>query len=132
MHDSPSGPLRIDKWLWAARFFKTRAVATAACDAGKIVCNGQTAKPSRIVKLGDKLNIRSESGDFEVEVLQLSDQRGSASIAAELFHETDTSRELRTKVAEAQRAAYRADPTFSPRRPTKRDRRLIHSFRGKD
>jgi ribosome-associated heat shock protein Hsp15 len=132
MTDFAPGPLRVDKWLWAARFFKTRALATAACDAGKIVCNEQTAKPSRILKLGDMLQIRSESGDFEVEVLQLSDQRGSATVAAELFRETDASRELRARIAEAHKAAYLADPTFTPRRPNKRDRRLIHSFRGKD
>jgi ribosome-associated heat shock protein Hsp15 len=132
MSDSAFGPLRIDKWLWAARFFKTRALATAACDSGKITCNTQVAKPSRIVKVGDKLQIRSESGDFEVEVLALSDQRGSATVAAELFHESDASRELRAKTAEARRAMHLAEPNFTPRRPNKRDRRLIHSFRGKD
>jgi ribosome-associated heat shock protein Hsp15 len=123
--------LRIDKWLWAARFFKTRALATAACDGGRVSCNAQPAKPSRVLKVGDMLQVRSESGDFEVEVLELSDQRGSATAAAELFRETDASRELRAKVAEARRAIFLADPEFSPRRPNKRDRRLIHSFRGK-
>jgi ribosome-associated heat shock protein Hsp15 len=123
--------LRLDKWLWAARFFKTRALATAACDAGRVTCNNQPAKPSRILKVGDALHVRSESGDFEIEVLELSDQRGSATVAASLFRETDASRELRAKVAEARKATFLADPDFSPRRPNKRDRRLIHSFRGK-
>jgi ribosome-associated heat shock protein Hsp15 len=123
--------LRLDKWLWAARFFKTRALATAACDAGRVTCNAQPAKPSRIVKAGDLLHVRSESGDFEIEVLELSDQRGSATVAASLFRETDASRELRAKLAEARKATFLADPDFSPRRPNKRDRRLIHSFRGK-
>ncbi len=126
------GPLRIDKWLWAARFFKTRALATAACDAGHIVCNGQTAKPSRIVKVGDKLNVRSEAGDYEIEILLLSDQRGSATVAQTLYRENDASRELRAKVAEARKAMVLADPSFARGRPTKRDRRLIHSFRGRD
>jgi len=121
--------LRIDKWLWAARFFKTRALATAACDAGRISANGQTAKPSRVLKLGDMLQVRSEAGDFEIEVLALSDQRGSATVAQTLFHETDASRELRAKVAEARKAMYVNEPTFA-RKPSKRDRRLIHSFRG--
>ena len=121
--------LRIDKWLWASRFFKTRALATAACDAGHVSANGQMAKPSRVLKLGDMLQVRSEAGDFEIEVLALSDQRGSATVAQTLFHETDASRELRAKVAEARKAMYVNEPTFA-RKPSMRDRRLIHSFRG--
>ena len=77
--------LRIDKWLWAARFFKTRALATAACDAGKIVCNGQTAKPSRVLKENDALEITNEAGLFSVKVLLLEENRTAASIAAELL-----------------------------------------------
>ena len=126
-----AGPLRIDKWLWAARFFKTRSLATAACDAGRIACNDQPAKPSRILKLGDTLNIRCESGDFTVAVLALSDQRGSASVAATLFLESETSRALRVQAAEARKASFLAEPTFA-RRPNKRDRRLIHRFGGRD
>ncbi len=127
-----TGPLRIDKWLWAARFFKTRALATAACDAGHVTCNGQTAKPSRILKAGDKLHVRSDSGDFDLEVLELSDQRGSATVAATLFHESDASRELRIKVAEARKATFLAEPSFDRGRPNKRDRRLIHKFSGRE
>jgi ribosome-associated heat shock protein Hsp15 len=123
--------IRIDKWLWAARFFKTRALATTACDAGHIVCNGQPAKPSRILKTGDKLVIKIEAGEYEIEVLTLSDVRGSATIAQEMYHEGDDSRERRTKAAEARRTIFLAEPSFT-RKPTKRDRRLIHSFRGKD
>lgn len=123
--------LRIDKWLWAARFFKTRALATAACDAGHVTCNAQTAKPSRILKIGDKLHVRSETGDFDVEVLLLEDQRVSAAIAQTYYSESDASRELRAKVAEARRATFLAEPNFA-RRPSKKDRRLIHSFRGRD
>ncbi len=126
------GPLRIDKWLWAARFFKTRALATAACDAGHISCNGQTAKPSRILKVGDTLQVRSDAGEHQVEVLSLSDQRGSAAVAQTLFHESDASRELRAKVAAERRALYLAEPSFTTGRPNKRDRRLIHKFSGRD
>ena len=126
------GPLRIDKWLWAARFFKTRALATAACDAGHVSCNGQTAKPSRILKVGDTLQVRSDAGEYQVEVLSLSDQRGSAAVAQTLFHESDASRELRAKVAAERRALYLAEPSFTTGRPNKRDRRLIHKFSGRD
>ena len=77
--------IRIDKWLWAARFFKTRALAAAACDAGRVSCNTQPAKPSRNLKLNDLLQIRNEAGEFEVHVLALSDNRASASIAQTLY-----------------------------------------------
>jgi ribosome-associated heat shock protein Hsp15 len=127
-----SGPLRIDKWLWAARFFKTRALATAACDAGHVVCNGQTAKPSRILKVGDTLRVRSDAGEHQIQVLALSDQRGSATVAQTLFSESDESRELRAKVAAEKRALYLAEPSFTSGRPNKRDRRLIHKFSGRD
>jgi ribosome-associated heat shock protein Hsp15 len=130
-HDQP-GPLRIDKWLWAARFFKTRALATAACDGGHVSCNGQTAKPSRILKVGDKVQVRSDAGEHQLEVLALSDQRGSATVAQALFHEPDESRELRAKVATERRALFLAEPSFTAGRPNKRDRRMIHKFSGRD
>ena len=121
--------VRIDKWLWAARFFKTRMLAAGACDAGHILCNAQAAKPSRVLKVGDVLGIKNEGGEYTVELLALSDQRGSAAIAQTLYQETDESRELRAKVAEALKVMLANDP-FPPGRPSKRDRRLIHSFRG--
>jgi ribosome-associated heat shock protein Hsp15 len=130
--DDKLGPLRIDKWLWAARFFKTRALATAACDAGHVSCNGQTAKPSRILKVGDQLRVRSDAGEHQINVLALSDQRGSAAVAQELYRESEESRELRAKVAAEKRALYLAEPTFTVGRPIKRDRRLIHKFSGRD
>ena len=130
MTDSHAG-IRIDKWLWAARFFKTRALATRACEAGHILCNAQSAKPSRLLKIGDKLLIKTEAGEYEIEVLTLSDVRGSATIAQEMYHESDESRDRRAKTAEARRAVFLAEPSFA-RKPTKRDRRLIHSLRGKD
>ena len=125
------GPLRIDKWLWAARFFKTRVLATTACDAGHVSCNGQNAKPSRILKVGDKLQVRADSGEYAIGVLKLTDQRGSAAIAQEMYEESNESRELRAKAAEARRTMFLAEPSFA-RRPNKKDRRLIHKFSGRD
>jgi ribosome-associated heat shock protein Hsp15 len=130
MNEGRAG-IRIDKWLWAARFFKTRALAIAACDAGHVICNGQTAKPSRLLKIGDGLSVRNEGGEYAVEVLTLSETRGSAAIAAEMFRESDESKELRARVAAERREMFLAEPSFA-RKPSKKDRRLIHSFRGRD
>src|SRR5207237_2245146 len=98
--------VRMDKWLWAARFFKTRALAARACELGRIQSNGQPAKPARDVRIGDMLRVTNDAGDFQVEVVLLSDVRGPASIAQTLYHETEASRELRLKVA-AERKAMR-------------------------
>jgi ribosome-associated heat shock protein Hsp15 len=121
---------RIDKWLWAARFFKTREQASKACDMNRITSNNQAAKPSREVRVGDMLNIRNEGGDFTIEVLTLSQQRGSAAIAQALYRETDDSKELRRKAAEQRKLLGPLDFAAPSKRPNKRDRRLIHSFRG--
>lgn len=121
--------VRIDKWLWAARFFKTRTLAARACELGRIVCNKQPVKPSREVHTGDKLGIRTEGGDFEVEILLLSEVRGPAAVARTLYSETESSRERREKVIQDRKAGL----LFSPapeHRPSKRDRRKIHQFRG--
>ena len=120
--------VRVDKWLWAARFFKTRAMAARACDLGRIQCNNQPAKPARDVRVGDLLRIKTDAHEFEVEVLQLSVVRGPAAVAQTLYLETDASRELRMKMAEERKALR----LFSPApegRPTKRDRRKIIQFR---
>jgi ribosome-associated heat shock protein Hsp15 len=122
--------VRIDKWLWAARFFKTRALAAKACELGRIQSNGQLAKPARAVRVGDSLQIRSETGDFGVEVLVLSEVRGPSSVAQTLYRETEESRSLRLKLAEERRAMK----VFTPApegRPSKRDRRKIIQFRGR-
>ena len=124
--------VRIDKWLWAARFFKTRAMATGACEAGHVSCHGQAAKASRLLKLGDKLQVKTEAGEYGIEVLTLAEARGSASVAQEMYRESEESKELRAKTAEARRAMYLAEPSFAARKPSKKDRRLIHSFRGRD
>jgi ribosome-associated heat shock protein Hsp15 len=116
--------LRIDKWLWAARFFKTRSLATRACELGRIESNGQKARASREVRVGDMLNVKNDTGDFHLEVLALSEMRGPAPVAQALYRETEASRELRLKLAEERKAMPHADA-----RPSKRDRRQIHRFR---
>lgn len=121
---------RIDKWLWAARFFKTRELASKACEMGRIESNGVRAKPAREVRVGDMLRIKNEAADWEIEVLALSQQRGSASVAQMLYCETEASIEARRKAAE-ERRLLGPMATMPTGRPTKRDRRLIHSFSGK-
>jgi len=118
----------MDKWLWAARFFKTRSLASRACDLGRIESNGLRAKPAREVRCGDKLVIQNEGGRFEIEVLAVSDIRGPAAIAQTLYRETDASREARLMVAMERKAVQQFVPRF-PGRPTKRDRRRIIQFR---
>jgi ribosome-associated heat shock protein Hsp15 len=120
----------MDKWLWAARFFKTRALAARACELGRVQSNGQPAKPARDVRTGDMLRVTNEGGDFEVEVLLVSEVRGPASVAQTLYRETEASRELRAKVA-AERRAMRQFEELPPGRPSKRDRRRIIQFRGR-
>jgi ribosome-associated heat shock protein Hsp15 len=120
----------MDKWLWAARFFKTRALAAKACDLGRIQSNGQPAKPAREVRIGNMLRVTNDGGDFEVEVLLLGDTRGPASVAQTLYRETEASRELRQKVA-AERKAMKQFEELPAGRPSKRDRRRIIQFRGR-
>ena len=123
--------VRMDKWLWAARFFKTRALAQKSCEMGRIESNGHLAKAARDVRVGDMLKIKNEGGEFEVEVLALSEMRGPAAVAQGLFRETEASRELRMKL-EAERKAMLATEGFLPaERPSKRDRRQINRFRGR-
>lgn len=122
--------VRIDAWLWAARFFKTRTLAKKACDLGRIVSNGQPAKAAREVRVGDRLRITNEGGDFEVEVMGLSDVRGPASVAQALYRETEASKEARQKAA-AERRAMREFEILPQGRPSKRDRRRIIQFRGR-
>ncbi len=122
--------VRMDKWLWAARFFKTRALAARACDLGRIQSNGQPAKPAREVHIGDMLRVTNDGGDFQVEVLLLSEVRGPAAVAQTLYRETEESRALRLKAAEERKAARQFDPPRAGR-PSKRDRREIIRFRGR-
>jgi ribosome-associated heat shock protein Hsp15 len=120
--------VRIDKWLWAARFFKTRSLAARACELGRIEANGQTVKAARDVKVGDRLQVKNDGADFQVDVLALSDIRGPAAVAQTLYRETEESRELRLKLAQERKAM----PHFEAMRdgkPSKRDRREIERLR---
>src|SRR6266550_6373782 len=96
--------VRIDKWLWAARFFKTRALAARACELGRIESNGQQAKAAREVRVGDLLQVKNDSGDFQLEVRILTEMRGPAAVAQTLYRETEASRESRLKLAEERKA----------------------------
>jgi ribosome-associated heat shock protein Hsp15 len=122
--------VRVDKWLWAARFFKTRSLAAKACELGRIQSNGQLAKAAREVRIGNMLRVSNAGGDFEVEVLLLSEVRGPASVAQTLYRETEARRELRLKVA-AERKAMKEFEELPAGRPSKRDRRRIIQFRGR-
>jgi ribosome-associated heat shock protein Hsp15 len=122
--------VRIDIWLWAARFFKTRALAKRACELGRIESNGQPAKPAREVRVGDRLRVATEGGEYQVQVLVLSALRGPASIARGLYFETEASRELRKKLAD-ERKAMKQFEELPAGRPSKRDRRKIIHFRGR-
>ena len=118
----------MDKWLWAARFFKTRALASRACELGRVQSNGERAKPSREVRLNDLLQVKNESGDFEVRVLGLSEVRGPAPVARTLYQETEASQTARARLAEQRRL----EPIFDlaqQGRPSKRDRRRLDRLR---
>jgi ribosome-associated heat shock protein Hsp15 len=122
--------VRIDKWLWAARFFKTRSLASHACELGRIASNGQRAKASRDVRVGDLLQVKTDAGDFHVEVLQLSDLRGPAAVAQTLYRETEASREQRRKMAEERKATPHFEGHWGGK-PSKRDRRKLDRLRGR-
>ena len=118
--------VRLDKWLWAARFFRTRAKAKEAIDGGKVHVNGQRSKPSKELVIGDALHITQGYDEKDVIVKSLSDQRRSATIAQAMYEETGESIEKRELRAEQRKAAGQV---IMHGRPTKRDRRQIHRFR---
>jgi len=122
--------VRIDKWLWAARFFKTRTIAARACELGRIEWNGSPAKPAREVRTRDRIKIKNDSGVFDVEVLALSEMRGPAAVAQTLYHETDESREARQKAIEERKAAPQFEFAHEGK-PSKRDRRQLGRLRGR-
>ncbi len=122
--------MRLDKWLWAARFFKTRALAAHACDIGRIDVNGTTAKPSRDVREGDAMRVRNEAGLFQIEVQQLNEARGPAAVAQEMYRESEESRALRAKEA-AERKEMLVAGGVSESRPSKRDRSQLSRLRGR-
>ena len=120
--------MRIDKWLWAARVYKTRTIAIRACEMGRVEWNHYQAKASRDVSVGDVLKIKNDSGDFEVDVLGLAEMRGPAATAQLLYRETEASRTARLKAAEERKAM----PHIATEgRPSKRDRREIDRLRGR-
>jgi ribosome-associated heat shock protein Hsp15 len=123
-----TAPVRIDKWLWAARFYKTRSLAAAAVEGGKIQVDGERAKPSKAVKPGSEVRVRQGPYEHVVIVTGTAERRGTASQAALLFDETAASREAREKLHwQLTKAAPAMEP--APSRPTKRDRRLLDRFR---
>ena len=121
----------MDKWLWSARFFKTRALAARACELGRIECQGQLVKASREVRIGDMLQVKNDSGDFQLQVLLLSDRRGPATVAQTLYLETETSRVLRLKAAEERKTMPRFEAVWQDGRPSKRNRRELNRLRGR-
>jgi ribosome-associated heat shock protein Hsp15 len=120
--------MRVDKWLWAARFFKTRSLAARACELGRIESNGQAVKPARELRAGDGLQVKNDSGVFQVEVLALSEIRGPASVAQTLYRETEESRELRRKLADERKTMPRLE-ALPEGRPSKRNRRVFERLR---
>lgn len=126
MTPDPS-PLRLDLWLWAARFFRTRSLAKQAIDTGKVEIGGQRAKPSRAVRVGDALRIARGEEVFEIEVLGLSDQRGPAAVAQTLYAESEDSKARRAETLARLRAA-RAGYQPPESKPDKRARRLIRAL----
>lgn len=122
--------LRIDKWLWAARFYKTRAIAKQAIEGGKVQCEGARVKPSKEIEIGMEIRLRQGQDEKTVLVRALSDQRRGAPEAQRLYEETSASVEARERLAEARKAQPRHWPT--PGRPTKKQRRQITRFKQGD
>jgi len=123
--------VRVDKWLWAARFFKTRALASESVKAGHVVLNGVRSKPAKEVKMGDVLSIKKGLEVFEIKVLVLGEKRGSATIAQGLYEESDESLQARAKVRELQKM-HAASAPAPDKRPDKKARRQIIRFQRKD
>lgn len=125
MAAEPLASIRIDKWLWAARFFKTRSLAQEAMELGRVRLAGQRLKPSRDVKPGDRLTVERGEERFEIFVEKISAVRGPAPVAQTLYRETDESREKRERASEMRKIAMEPASTIAKGRPTKRDARLI-------
>ncbi|OZI74914.1 RNA-binding protein [Bordetella genomosp. 12] len=123
--------LRLDKWLWAARFYKTRSLAADEIGRGRVLVNDQLAKPAREVAPGDKVRVRKEDPPMEVWVRGISAVRGPAPVARQLYEETPESQQARERAAEMRRLAPEPAQDIADGRPTKRDRRLIDAWRGK-
>lgn len=126
----PAGGVRVDKWLWAARFFKTRALAARACELGRVEWNGRPAKPAREVRCGDRLTVRNDSGEFQFEILLTLSMRGPAATAQTMYRESEESIAARLRVAAERKAMFEADP-FPDGKLSKRDRREYERLRGR-
>ncbi len=126
---SEASAIRLDKWLWAARFYKTRSLATEAIRGGKVHLNGHRVKPSHHIELDHSVRIKKESIEQTVIVKVLSDKRGPASIAQTLYEETQESMEQREKLIQERKAIYAGMPQHTVRRPSKKDRRKIIRFK---
>ena len=124
--------LRIDKWLWAARFYKTRTLASEEVDRGRVLVNGVTVKPARELKAGDSVLLRNGPVSRTVTVMAISDKRGPAPVAALLYQETEDSKIKRQRAAEQRRLAPEPALSLSQGRPTKRDRRDTDQLRQHD
>ena len=122
--------MRIDKWLWVARFFKTRPLAVKACELGRVEVAGQRAKAARELRVGETLRIRNEAGEFTIEVLGLSEMRGPAAVAQALYAETEQSRQARALANEERTRMLAAGGTHESR-PSSRDRRETGKIRGR-
>ena len=121
-----SDDVRLDKWLWAARFFKTRSLAHEAIEGGKVTIDGIRAKPSRVVRVGQEVRVLSPRGEFVITILKVTDKRGSGAIASTLYEETNESRERRDALHEMHRLAASPAPDT---KPNSRERRLLRRLK---
>jgi ribosome-associated heat shock protein Hsp15 len=123
--------VRLDKWLWAARFFKTRSAAATAIEAGKVMLNDEQVKRSKLLRIGDVVRVRKGPYEYEVTVRELAERRGSATVAQTLYEESEASKEERALIAEtlAMERSVAPQPIYKGR-PTKRDRRALNRFKG--
>jgi ribosome-associated heat shock protein Hsp15 len=128
MAGDTSDKVRIDKWLWAARFYKTRSLATDAVDGGKIQINGESVKPAKAVKIGDEVRIRTGPYEYVVVVQGLAERRGSPAVAQALYEERADSVAARERLREQLRLAPAAFTYEEKGRPTKKDRRELQRF----
>ena len=124
--------VRLDKWLWAARFFKTRSLASTAILNGRVKINGDRCKPSKLLRVGDKLEIHSAPFDWHLLVLSLSDRRGSPAVASALFQESEESQERREELRQQLKAARGSGFLENKARPTKKDRRALINLKKKN
>jgi len=132
MSESEVPRVRVDKWLWAARFYKTRALAAAAVEGGKAQVNGERVKPAKLLRAGDALIVRNGPFEWDITVLELSERRGPAAEAAKLYRESEESRKAREEKAALIKAERQSNPVFVKGRPTKKARRQIIRFTRSD